>query len=156
VPLYLVIVNPPLIGTSLVDTYWGVWLPAGASAFNVVIVTRFFDNLPREVFEAARVDGAGPFRLFWSVVLPMSKPILGVVSVFAVIASWKDFLWPLLVLHNPNLQPLSVRLPSLQATTDMGVLMAALAIATLLPVVMFLIFQKTFLSGVGLGGAVKG
>jgi len=133
-----------------------VWLPAGASAFNVVIVTRFFDNLPREVFEAARVDGAGPFRLFWSVVLPMSKPILGVVSVFAVIASWKDFLWPLLVLHNPNLQPLSVRLPSLQATTDMGVLMAALAIATLLPVVMFLIFQKTFLSGVGLGGAVKG
>ena len=75
---------------------------------------------------------------------------------FAVIASWKDFLWPLLVLHNPDLQPLSVRLPSLQATTDMGVLMAALAIATLLPVVMFLIFQKTFLSGVGLGGAVKG
>ena len=103
-----------------------VWLPAGASAFNVVLVARFFDNLPREVFEAARVDGAGPFRLFWSIVLPMSKPILGVVSVFAVIASWKDFLWPLLVLRNPDLQPLSVRLPSIEATTDKGVLMAAL------------------------------
>jgi len=156
VPLYLVILHPPLIGHSLVNSFWAVWLPAGASAFNVVLITRFFDNLPREVFEAARVDGAGPYRLFWSVVLPMSKPILGVVSVFAVIASWKDFLWPLLVLRNPDLQPLSVRLPSLQATTDLGVLMAALAISTLLPVVMSLLFQRMFLRGAGLGGAVKG
>jgi multiple sugar transport system permease protein len=156
VPLYLVILNPPLIGHSMVNTFWGVWLPAGASAFNVVLLTRFFDNLPREVFEAARVDGAGPFRLFWSIVLPMSRPILGVVSVFAVIASWKDFLWPLLVLRRPDLQPLSVRLPSLQATTDLGVLMAALAIATLLPVAVFLAFQRLFLNGAGMSGAVKG
>jgi multiple sugar transport system permease protein len=156
VPVYLVVLNPPIIGHSLVNSFWAVWLPAGASAFNVVLMTRFFDNLPREIFEAARVDGAGPVRLFWSVVLPMSKPILGVVSVFAVIASWKDFLWPLLVLRDPDLQPLSVRLPSLQATTDMGVLMAALAIATLLPVVLFLVFQRMFLSGAGMSGAVKG
>jgi multiple sugar transport system permease protein len=156
VPLYLVILDPPLIGRSLVDTFWGVWLPAGASAFNVMLLARFFDNLPREVFEAARVDGAGPFRLFWSLVLPMSRPILGVVSVLAFVASWKDFLWPLLVLRNPDLQPLSVRLPALQATTDMGVLMAALAIATLLPVAIFLVFQRVFLSGAGMSGAVKG
>jgi len=156
VPLYLVIIDPPLIGRSLVDTFWGVWLPAGASAFNVMLLARFFDNLPREVFEAARVDGAGPFRLFWSLVLPMSRPILGVVSVLAFVASWKDFLWPLLVLRDPNLQPLSVRLPALQATTDMGVLMAALAIATVLPVVIFLVFQRVFLSGAGMSGAVKG
>ena len=102
------------------------------------------------------MDGAGPFRLFWSVVLPMSRPILGVVSVFAVIASWKDFLWPLLVLPNPELQPLSVRLPTLQGSTDMGVLMAALAISTIIPIVVFLAFQKLFLNGAGLGGAVKG
>lgn len=156
VPLYLIILHPPLVGHSLVNSYWAVWLPAGASAFNVVLVARFFDNLPREVFEAARMDGAGPFRLFWSIVLPMSKPILGVVSVFAVIASWKDFLWPLLVLRNPNLQPLSVRLPSIEATTDKGTLMAAYAIATVIPIVMFLIFQRMFLRGAGLGGAVKG
>jgi len=156
VPLYLVALHPPLIGVSLVNTFWGVWLPAGASAFNVVLMTRFFDNLPREIFEAARVDGAGPFRVFWSMVLPMSRPILGVVSVFAVIASWKDFLWPMLVLRNPNMQPLAVRLPSLQASTDLGVLMAAMAIAALLPVVMFLVFQRTFLSSAGMGGAVKG
>ena len=98
VPLYIEIVHPPLISHSFIDSYWAIWLPAGASAFNVVIVKRFFDNLPREIFEAAKVDGAGPFRLFWSIVLPMSKPILGVVSVFAVLASWRDFLWPLLVI----------------------------------------------------------
>ena len=111
VPLYIEIVHPPLIHHSFIDSYWAVWLPAGASAFNVVLMTRFFDNLPREIFEAAKVDGAAGFRLFWSVVLPMSRPILGVVSVFAILASWKDFLWPLLVLTNPDEQPLSVRLP---------------------------------------------
>lgn len=155
VPLYLTILDPP-VGPSMLNTFWGVWLPAGASAFNVVLVARFFDSLPREVFEAARVDGAGPFRLFWSIVLPMSRPILGVVSVFAVIAAWKDFLWPLLVLPNPDLQPLSVRLPTLQTATDKGVLMAALAISTVIPVVVFLAFQRLFLRGAGLGGAVKG
>ncbi|MFE7405911.1 carbohydrate ABC transporter permease [Isoptericola sp. NPDC057559] len=156
VPLYLTILDPPLLGRSLVDSFWAVWLPAGASAFNVLLVQRFFDSLPREVFEAARVDGAGPYRLFWSVVLPMSKPILGVVSVFAVIASWKDFLWPLLVLKDPAIQPLSVRLPAIEASTDLGVFLASLAIATVLPVAMFLGFQRLFLRGAGLGGAVKG
>jgi multiple sugar transport system permease protein len=156
VPLYLVILHPPLLGHSLVNSFWAVWLPAGASAFNVLLVTRFFDSLPREVFEAARVDGAGPFRLFISIVLPMSRPILGVVSVFAVIASWKDFLWPLLVLKDPNIQPLSVRLPAIAGTTDLGVFLAALAIATLIPVALFLVFQNLFLNGAGLGGAVKG
>jgi multiple sugar transport system permease protein len=156
VPLYIEIVHPPLIHHSFIDSYWAIWLPAGASAFNVVIVKRFFDNLPREIFEAARVDGAGPLRLFWSVVLPMSRPILGVVSVFAVLASWKDFLWPLLVLTNPDIQPLSVRLPSIQAQTELGVFLAALFIASLVPIIGFLIFQRSFLRGTGLGGAIKG
>jgi multiple sugar transport system permease protein len=156
VPLYLTILNPPLVGTSMINSFFAVWLPSGASAFNVVIMTRFFDSLPREVFEAAKVDGAGSFRLFWSVVLPMSKPILGVVSVFAIIASWKDFLWPMLVLKNPDKQPLSVRLPAIASQTDLGVFLASLAISTLIPIVFFLIFQRLFLSSAGLGGAVKG
>ncbi|BDZ51894.1 sugar ABC transporter permease [Frondihabitans sucicola] len=156
VPLYLTVLNPPLLHTSLINTFWAVWLPAGANAFNILLVKRFFDSLPREVFEAARTDGAGTFRLFWSIVLPMSKPILGVVSVFAIIASWKDFLWPLLVLPNPALQPLSVRLPSIQSTTELDVFLAALAISTLIPVVLFLVFQRVFLRSAGLGGAVKG
>jgi multiple sugar transport system permease protein len=156
VPLYLTVLHPPLIGHSLIDTYWAVWLPAGANAFNVLLVTRFFNSLPREVFEAARTDGAGPFRLFWSIVLPMSRPIIGVVSVFAIINAWKDYLWPRLVLTNPDVQPLSVRLPNIQSQTDLGVFLAALAISMIIPIVLFLGFQRLFLRSAGLGGAVKG
>ena len=66
IPLYKIIVAPADRADSLINNFFAVWLPAGASAFNVVLVARFFDSLPREIFEAARVDGAGPFRLFWS------------------------------------------------------------------------------------------
>lgn len=156
VPLYLTILRPPLIDVSLLNTYWAVWLPAAANAFNILLVKRFFDALPREVFEAAKTDGAGPFRVFSSIVLPMSKPVLGVVSVFAVIAAWKDFLWPLLVLPDPAVQPLSVRLPAVQSQTELDVFLAALAISTLIPVALFLVFQRLFLRSAGLGGAVKG
>ncbi|MCS7481332.1 carbohydrate ABC transporter permease [Umezawaea endophytica] len=151
VPLYLTVVD-----LSMINTFWAVWLPAGANAFNILLVQRFFDNLPREVFEAARVDGAGPFRLFWSIVLPLSRPILGVVSVFAVIAAWKDFLWPMLVLPDPAVQPLSVRLPALQRFIELDVFLAALAISTVIPVALFLAFQRLFLNGGALSGAVKG
>ncbi|WP_241990432.1 MULTISPECIES: carbohydrate ABC transporter permease [Cryobacterium] len=156
VPLYLTVLDVPFVGISLINTFWAVWLPAGASAFNVLLVKRFFDNLPREVFEAARTDGASSFRLFWSIVLPMSKPIVGVVSVFAIIAAWKDFLWPSLVLIDPMVQPLSVRLPALQQSIELGVYLAALAISSIIPILLFLVFQRMFLRGAGLGGAVKG
>lgn len=157
VPLYIEVVHPPLIHHSFAESYWAIWLPAGASAFNVVLTKRFFDNLPRELFEAARIDGAGPVRLFFSIVLPLSKPILGVVSIFAILAEWRNFLWPFLVLANsPDRQPLSVRLPAIQAQTELGVLLAAMLIAALVPILGFLIFQRTFLRGTGLSGALKG
>jgi multiple sugar transport system permease protein len=156
VPLYLTVLDVPFTELSLINSFWAVWLPAGANAFNVLIVKRFFDHLPGEIFEAARVDGAGPFRVGWSIVLPMSRPILGVVSVFAFIAAWKDFLWPLLVLRDTAKQPLSVRLPALQDYVELDVFLAALAISTVIPIVIFLIFQKAFLSGAGMSGAVKG
>jgi multiple sugar transport system permease protein len=155
VPLYLTVLDLPLTHWSLVNTYWGAFLPAGASAFNVALVKRFFDNLPREVIDAARVDGAGDFRLFFHIVLPMSRPVLGVVSVFAVLAAWKDFIWPLVVLPDPAKQPLSVRLPRLAAVTELDVVLAALLISCALPIVFFLVFQRLFLRG-GLDGAVKG
>ncbi|MFI2708439.1 carbohydrate ABC transporter permease, partial [Nocardioides sp. CER28] len=155
VPLYLTALDVPLLHVSLVNTYWGAFLPAGASAFNVAIVKRFFDNLPREIIDAARVDGCGDFRLFFSIVLPMSKPVLGVVSVFAVLAAWKDFIWPLVVLPDPAKQPLSVRLPRLANVTELDVLLAALLISCIVPIAFFLVFQRMFLRG-GLEGAVKG
>ena len=156
VPLYLTVLDVPFVHLRMIDSFWAVWLPAGASAVNVVLMKRFFDNLPHEIFEAARMDGAGPVRLFWSIVLPMSRPILGVVSVFAVIATWKDYLWPLLVLRDPANQPLSVRLPTLQPSTPLDIFLAALMISTLIPIVLFLVFQRMFLRGAGLSGAIKG
>jgi multiple sugar transport system permease protein len=155
-PLFLTVLDLPLLHMSLLNSYWGVWLPAGANAFNVILMKRFFDNLPTEVIEAAKLDGAGPFRMLWSVVLPMSKPILGVVAVFSVLAAWRDFLWPLLVLPEPTIQPLSVRLPTIRDTVELDVLLASLLISTAIPVGLFLMFQRFFLRGTGLRGAVKG
>ena len=85
----------------------------------------------------------------------MCSPIIGVVSVFAVIASWKDFLWPFLVLKSRTGEA-ALRLPAVDGERRQGTLMAALAISTLIPIVMFLVFQRMFLRGAGLGGAVKG
>lgn len=156
VPLFLTVLDLPLLGISLLNTYWAVWLPAGANAFNVLLVKRFMDRLPRDVFEAARVEGAGPFRLLWSVVLPLSRPILGVVSIFAVLNAWKDFLWPLIVLPEPVRQPLSVRLPVIRDTVELDVFLASLFISMLLPIAVFLGFQRLFLRNAGLGAAIKG
>ena len=121
-----------------------------------MLVKRFFDNLPREIFEAARIDGAARSGCSFRSCCRCRKPILGVVSVFAVLASWKDFLWPLLVLTDPNKQPLSVRLPTIQSQTELGVFLAALFIACLVPIVGFLIFQRSFLRGTGPGRSDQG
>lgn len=156
VPLYLTVIRLPLAGTSLLNTYWAVWLPAAANAFNIVIIKRFFDGIPREMLEAARIDGAGAVRLLLRIVLPLSRPILAVVSLITVIASWKDFLWPLLVLQNPQVQPISVALPLLTNTTTLSVQMAAMFLALLIPMALFLMFQRQFLRGVGMAGGIKG
>lgn len=156
VPLFLTVLDMPLLDRSLLDTYWAVWLPAGANAVNVLLVMRFMGTLPRDVFEAAAVDGAGPFRLLWSIVLPMSRPVLGVVSVLAMLNAWRDYLWPSIVLPDPELQPLSVRLPTIRETVELDVFLAALLISLALPLVLFLVFQRLFLRNAGVGGAVKG
>ncbi|WP_432510520.1 carbohydrate ABC transporter permease [Kineococcus sp. SYSU DK001] len=156
VPLYQTVLDLPVVGGSLQNTYWAVWLPAAANAFNVIIIKNFFDALPRELVEAARIDGAGPLRILVSIVLPLSRPILGVVSLLTVVAAWKEFLWPLLVLTDPKMQPLAVSLPRLAASSEVSLLMAALFIAVFIPVVLFLVFQKQFLRGVGLSSSIKG
>jgi multiple sugar transport system permease protein len=156
VPLFVTVLDLPIIGTSLLNSYWGVWLPAGASAFNVILVKRFMENLPHEIIEAARVDGAGPLRLLWSIVIPLSKPVIGVVSVFAVLLTWKDYLWPLVVLPDPAIQPLSVRLPLVRDTLQLDVFLAALAISMVLPIGLFIIFRRFFISGDAMAGALKG
>ena len=156
VPLYLTVLDLPLLGVSLVNNYLALWLPAGANAFLILVVVRFFDAIPRELFEAARIDGAGPVRVFLLIVLPLSRPIIGVVALLTFMASWKDFLWPLLVLPEPTLQPISVALSKIADTTPLNVQIAALFLALLVPVTLFVAFQRQFLAGVGMAGGTKG
>ncbi|MGR6741177.1 carbohydrate ABC transporter permease [Microbacterium sp. F1-18] len=156
VPLYLTVRELPVLGVSLINTWWAVWLPAGAAAFNVLIIARFLEAIPADLYEAARIDGAGPLRILWSIVLPLSRPILGVVGLLTVVASWKDYLWPLLVLPDPDKQPVSVALPRLADQTELSVQMAALFLSLIIPVALFLIFQRQFLRGASMAGGVKG
>ncbi|MFI6681206.1 carbohydrate ABC transporter permease [Kribbella sp. NPDC050470] len=155
VPLYLTILKMPVLGFNLQNTFWAVWLPQAAGAFNILVMKRYFDSIPRELIEAARIDGASNLRLFTSLVLPLSKPIVGVVALLTVIGSWKDYLWSLLVLPDPRLQPISVALPRVAETTEISLQMSALFLAVLIPVILFLVFQKQFLRGVGMSGGIK-
>jgi multiple sugar transport system permease protein len=94
--------------------------------------------------------------VLWSIVLPMSKPVLGVVSLLTIVAAWKDFLWPMLVLPSPDLQPLSVGLYRISDTAPTSLLMAGMFISVIIPVLLFVIFQKQFLRSAGQAGAIKG
>ncbi|HEV2781047.1 MAG TPA: carbohydrate ABC transporter permease [Actinophytocola sp.] len=157
VPAYLTVSDVPIFDVNLLNTPWALWLPGVANAFNIYVLKRFFDQIPGDLIDAASIDGAGRLRTLRSVVLPLSRPVLAVVSIFAIIAIWKDFLWPLLVLQEPEAQTLSVALSRLSLTSQVALneLMAGLVIASLPMVVVFLIFQRSILSGLSVG-ALKG
>ncbi len=155
VPLYLTVIDVFGTGLSLQNTFWAVWLPAGANAFSVLLVTGYLRSIPREVIEAAEIDGASPLRILWSVVLPLARPILGVVALLASIGAWKDYLWPSLVLTNPDLRPISVALPIIERSTELSTFFAVLVVASLVPIGLFLIFQKPLLAGAGLSAGLK-
>lgn len=155
VPKYLTVADLPLIHTSLLNDPLAIWLPAVANAFNLYLLKRFFDQLPRDVLEAAEIDGAGRLRILWSVVLPMSRPVLGVVSIFALVAVWQDFLWPLMVFSDTGKQPISVALVQLSQNIQLTVLVAAMVIASIPMVALFLVFQRHIIAGIS-AGSTKG
>ena len=157
VPAYLTVVDVPLLHVNLLNTPWALWLPAAANAFNVYVLKRFFDQIPDDLLDAAAIDGAGRLRQLWSIVLPLSRPVLGVTSIFIIVAMWKDFLWPLLVLPDPDSQTLSVALARLSNTSQVPPteFMAGLAIASAPMIVVFLIFQRSIIGGLS-AGSMKG
>lgn len=157
IPLYVTVVDVPVLHLHLLNSPWALWLPGAANAFNVYVLKRFFDQIPDELIDAATVDGAGRLRVLWSIVLPLSKPVLAVVSIIAIIGIWKDFLWPLIVLQDPNVQTVNVALQNLQATSHVpeNVFLAGLAIASAPMIVFFLLFQRYILGGLQ-AGALKG
>ena len=157
VPAYLTVADVPIFGWNLLNTPWALWLPAAANAFNVYVLKRFFDQIPDDLLDAAAIDGAGRLRVLWSIVLPLSRPVLGVVSIFAIIAIWKDFLWPMLVLQDPEKQTLSVALARLANTSQVPQteFLAGLVIASVPMIVIFLIFQRSIIGGLS-AGSMKG
>ncbi|MFD3676963.1 carbohydrate ABC transporter permease [Streptomyces sp. NPDC058613] len=155
VPTYLTVVDVPLVHVNLINTPFAIWLPAAANAFNIFILKRFFDQIPAELLDAARIDGAGTPRILRSVILPLSRPVLAVVSIFAVVGVWKDFLWPMLVLPDEAKQPITVALNRLAEFMPANQLLAGMVMASIPLIVLFLLFQRHIISGLT-AGSLKG
>jgi multiple sugar transport system permease protein len=151
-PAYLTVRDVPILHLNLLNTPWAIWLPAAANGFNIFLLKRFFDSIPSELLEAAAIDGASAPRMLWSIILPVSRPILGVVSIFAVVNVWKDFVWPLLVMPDTNRMPVSVAISQLSQQMPQNVLIAALVIASIPAVAVFFVFQRNIMAGLTAGG----
>ncbi|MDX3325416.1 MULTISPECIES: carbohydrate ABC transporter permease [Streptomyces] len=152
VPQYLTVLDVPIFERNLLNSPWAIWLPSVTNAFNIFLLKRFFDSVPGELLDAAAIDGASPLRTLRSIILPISRPILGVVSIFAVVGVWKDFLWPMLTLPDPGKQTLNVGIYSLSNGVPTNVLIAALTIASVPTLLIFLLFQRNIMSGLTAGG----
>lgn len=152
VPQYLTVLDVPVFERNLLNSPWVIWLPSVTNAFNIFLLKRFFDSIPQELLDAASIDGASALQTLRSVVLPISRPILGVVSIFAVVGVWKDFLWPMLTLPDPGKQTLNVGIYSLASGVPENWLIAALTIASLPTLILFLLFQRNIMSGLTAGG----
>ncbi|GAA3138530.1 carbohydrate ABC transporter permease [Planomonospora alba] len=151
-PLFLTAKSVPLLGWDLLNTPWAIWLPAAANGFNIFLLKRFFDSIPRELVEAAEIDGASPLRILRSVVIPVSRPILGVVSIFTVVNVFRDFVWPLMVLTESDKMTISVGLSQVSNQVTQNALMAGLVIASIPTVVVFFFFQRSIMAGLTAGG----
>lgn len=140
----------------LVNTWAGVILPGMAGVFGIYLVRQYARSLPDALLEAARMDGAGEWRIFWLIVLPMLRPVIATLAVFGFLGSWNDFMWPLIVLTDADLHTLPVAVAALsrEHVAD-GELMMAGAVVTVLPVLLlFLALQKHYMGGL-LVGSVK-
>jgi multiple sugar transport system permease protein len=155
VPTYVTITDLPVFGVNLINSPTAIWFPAAANAFNIYLLKRFFDQIPGELLEAAVLDGAGQLRILWRIVLPISRPILAVVSILAIVAAWKDFIWPLLVFPDTSKQTLSVALQRMEIDMPLNLLLAGLVLASVPMVALFLFFQRHILAGLT-AGSVKG
>ena len=141
----------------LVNSLGGVVVPALASVFGIFLVRQYARSIPDELLDAARIDGAGEWRIFLGIVLPLLRPVLATLAVFTFMTAWNDFMWPLIVLTGQENYTLPVALASLSREHIMDAeLMMAGAVVTVLPVLaLFLVLQRHYVRGLTLGG-VKG
>lgn len=149
IPVYLM-----LNQMGLTNTYLGIVLPGLTGAFGIFLFRQFFSNISEEFFEAARLDGAGEFYVFFRVALPLSRPILAVQGILSFIGGWNSFLWPLIIANDQRFYTLSVGLQLLQGQhgANYALQMAGAAFMVVPILIVFMIFQKYILSGFNISG----
>jgi multiple sugar transport system permease protein len=157
IPLSLVLADVPVIHVNLIGSLAGMIVPLGAWAFSILVMTEFMKEVPVELEEAARLDGAGDLRIFFSVVLPLCRPALGVIGIFGFNMIWDQYVLPLLVAQDSSKFTLALALRSLRAddTVGTGVVIASALLALLPSVIAFLALQRQFMRGLT-SGAIKG
>jgi len=149
IPVFLILRN-----LGLLNTYWGLILPASASVFGIFLVRQFMRSLPSELIESARIDGCSEFRIYWNIMLPQAMPALATLAIFTFMASWNDFLWPLIIMTKESMYTLPVALANLngQYNTEWGLLMAGSVVVILPILILFLALQRYFVRGIALTG----
>jgi multiple sugar transport system permease protein len=157
IPLYVMVVRY----FHLADSYAGMILPFAVNSVAVLIFRQYFLQIPREIFDAARMDGAGELRILRSVAVPLVRPAILTAMLVTFIGPWNEFLWPFLITKNPDMQPLAVSLANFSQANStfqanpMGAVLAGACVLAVPAVVLFLLFQRHFTSA-NLGSAIKG
>jgi multiple sugar transport system permease protein len=138
----------------LVNTYQALILPGVIDAYGIFLLKQYMETIPNEILDAATVDGAGPFRRFWSIIIPLSRPAIGTLAVFRFLFVWNDYLWPLVIIREESMYTLTLGIAAMQMRQGMvvhGSQMAASFLATLPVIVLVLLMQRQFLRGLTAG-----
>lgn len=138
----------------LVNTYQALILPGVIDAYGIFLLKQYMETIPNEILDAATVDGAGPFRRFWAIMVPLSRPALGTLAVFRFLFVWNDYLWPLVIIREEPMYTLSLGIAAMQMRQGMivhGSQMAASFLATIPVVILVLLMQRQFLRGLTAG-----
>jgi multiple sugar transport system permease protein len=163
IPNYLVIKHIPLFGgndilgqggSGWLDSYWGLIMPGVVSAFGIFLLRQYMVSIPDELLDAARIDGANEFSIYFRVVLPLCGPALAATGIFTFQGAWEDFFWPLIIVSSPDkyTAPLGLALFVVEKRTEWDVLFAGSVIATLPMIIVFIIFQRRFIQGISVSG----
>lgn len=158
IPTFIVLRSFPMVGGNnimgqgglgLINSYWAILLPGAAGAFSIFFMKQFFEQLPKELGESARIDGASDFKIFWNVYLPLAKPSLTTLGIMTFQAGWNAFMWPMIVLNSDEMKTVQVGLAAFQYNynTNYGPLMAGTIISTLPVLVIFIFAQRNYVQG---------
>lgn len=150
IPLYIVMRE-----LSLLNTLWGVWVPGIFSSFGIFLCRQFVYGIPRELYDAAKIDGSGDFAIYRNIILPLTKPVLSALAIFTFLGSFNAYLWPLVVLNDEDKLTLPLviaRMANRFGGTDYQAVMAGSVLVSIPPLIVFLFFQRNFVRGIALTG----